>query len=128
TGEFIDKAAVVTLLGTIAGYIFARPSRAAAPAAANTPPPVSPPASASTSPPVSPPAPTNLQTSPSPGPGQASVSCNPVPGAIAYRWYTKLQSATGDPVFREQTTEPHVVFSGFQTGEKVVIAVTATTN
>jgi uncharacterized membrane protein YciS (DUF1049 family) len=117
TGEFIDKSAVVTLLGTIAGYIFARPSRAAAPSTLGT-------ASAATQAP--PPAPRNLQETLPRVPGQASVSCNPVPGAIAYRWYAKLLNAPGDPMFRQQTTQPHAALSGFQAGDKVVIAVTAT--
>jgi hypothetical protein len=117
TGDFIDKSAVVTLLGTIAGYIFARPAHATTPSTTAA-------SNASTQGP--PAAPTNLQETLPPTPGQVSVSCNPVPGAVAYRWYTKLQTAAGDPVFRQQTTQPHAALLGFHAGDKVVIAVTAT--
>jgi hypothetical protein len=117
TGDFIDKSAVVTLLGTIAGYIFARPARTATHAATG---------SSGASGAAALPAPANLQEAMPHVAGQVSVSCNPVPGAIAYRWYTKLENAQGDSVFRQQTTEPHVTLTGFQAGNRVVITVTAT--
>ena len=114
TGTFVDPVAIVTLLGTIAGYIFGRRASAAGPSAPE------PHAAAPL------PAPTNLQQTKPATPGQIGLSVNPVSGAVVYRWYAKPKTASGGPTFRQQTTAPHIVLTGFQAGEEIVVAVSAT--
>ncbi len=117
TGAFVDQSAVVTLLGTIAGYIFGRRSPSSVVGAMQ--PAVNRIAAV-------PAAPGNVREALPRVSREASVSCDPVPNAVAYRWYAKSQNEPGDPVFRQQTSAPHVVLSGFHTGDQVVITVSAT--
>lgn len=112
TGEFVDKSALVTLLGTIAGYIFARRSGGAASRDESS-------AAAAL------PAPKNLKQVLPAVPGQISLTCDPVKAATGYRWYTRPQGGHGDFTLRKQTSEPRVTMEGFQTGDKLDATVSA---
>ena len=109
-GDFVDKSALVTLLGTIAGYIFARRSTSTASSAV-----------ARSSAPA---APKNLQQVTPVVAGEVSVKCDPVEGAESYRWYVKNKGARGF-VFREQTAEPHVTFTEADVKKISGVAVSA---
>lgn len=112
-GEFVDKSALVTLLGTLAGYIFARRS------------PATPARDDSEMPSVLK-APQKLEQVPPIVPGQISLRCDPVAGASGYRWYTRSHRRTGRFTFRKKTSEPHVILEGFKHGESLDVAVSAT--
>jgi hypothetical protein len=112
-GEFVDKSALVTLLGTLAGYIFARRSpamlsRGDGEASEELP------------------APEKLEQVPTNVPGQISLRCDPMPGAAGYRWFTRRHRRIGRFTFRKKTTEPHVILEGFKTGDSLDVAVSAT--
>jgi hypothetical protein len=112
-GEFVDKSALVTLLGTLAGYIFARRSPAV-PAREDS----------DTSSVLR--APEKLEQIPSTVPGQISLRCDAVQGASGYRWYTRSHRRTGRFTFRKKTSEPHVILEGFKHGESLDVSVSAT--
>ena len=113
-GEFVDKSALVTLLGTLAGYIFARRSPAM---------PVREEGETSS---IVLPAPEKLEQVSPIVPGQISLRCDPVPSAAGYRWYTRSPGLMGRFTFSKKTSEPQVILEGLKTGESLDIAVSAT--